>query len=155
DADRQPALAGAEGSVSRHPRSLAAPARSPAGLRVPSALPPHLRSVPHRASVAPRGPARRLGRLSPVMSAGLLEARRVTRIFGGGLFDRSSTLALDDFSLAIDSDRPSILAVVGESGSGKTTLGRLLLGLTAPTRGQVLYRGRDLQTMSRAEWRTF
>src|SRR6267143_3772147 len=85
----------------------------------------------------------------------LLEARRVTRIFGGGLFDRRSTLALEDFSLAIDRDRPSIIAVVGESGSGKTTLGRLLLGLTAPTRGQVLYKGQNLQTMSRADWRAF
>jgi len=85
----------------------------------------------------------------------LLEARRVTKIFGGGLFDRTSTLALDDFSLAIDGDRPSITAVVGESGSGKTTLSRLLLGLTAPTSGQVQYEGRDLQAMSRAEWRAF
>ena len=83
----------------------------------------------------------------------LLEVRGVTRIFGGGLFDRRSTLALEDFSLAIDSDRPSIIAIVGESGSGKTTLGRLLLGLTAPTRGQVLYKGQNLQTMSRADWR--
>jgi len=85
----------------------------------------------------------------------LLEARRVTRIFGGGLFDRRVTLALEDFSLAIEGDRPAIIAVVGESGSGKTTLGRLLLGLTAPTRGHVLYKGRDLQAMSRAEWRAF
>jgi len=85
----------------------------------------------------------------------LLEARHVTRIFGGGFFDRSSTLALDEFSLALDGDRPSIIAVVGESGSGKTTLGRLLLGLTTPTRGQVFYNGRDLQKMSRAGWRAF
>src|SRR5437899_9800639 len=85
----------------------------------------------------------------------LLEARRVTRSFGGGLVDRRATLALEDFSLAIDSDRPSIIAVVGESGSGKTTLGRLLLGLTAPTRGQVLYKGQNLQKMSRADWRAF
>jgi peptide/nickel transport system ATP-binding protein len=85
----------------------------------------------------------------------LVEARRVSKIFGGGLFDRTSTLALDDFSLAFDTDRPSITAVVGESGSGKTTLGRLLLGLTAPTRGQVLYQGRDLRTMPRADWRAF
>src|SRR5262249_54496348 len=85
----------------------------------------------------------------------LLEARRVTKIFGGALFDRMSTLALHDFSLAIDGDRPSITAVVGESGSGKTTLSRLLLGLTAPTTGTIYYEGRDLQTMSRAEWRAF
>ena len=85
----------------------------------------------------------------------LLEARRVTKVFGGGLFDRGATLALDDFSLAIDGNRPSITAVVGESGSGKTTLSRLLLGLTAPTAGEVHYEGRNLQAMSRAEWRAF
>ena len=85
----------------------------------------------------------------------LLEARHLTKIFGGGLFDRNSTVALEDFSLAIDSDRPSITAVVGESGSGKTTLARLLLGVVTPTRGQVLYKGQDLQRMAHADWRAF
>jgi peptide/nickel transport system ATP-binding protein len=42
---------------------------------------------------------------------------------------------------------------VGESGSGKTTLARLLLGLIAPTSGAVLYRGKDLRTLSHAERR--
>ncbi|HWT78839.1 MAG TPA: ABC transporter ATP-binding protein, partial [Candidatus Methylomirabilis sp.] len=85
----------------------------------------------------------------------LLEAHHVAKVFGGGIFDRSATVALEDFSLAIDGDRPSITAVVGESGSGKTTLARLLLGLVTPTRGKVLYQGRDLQTMSPADWRSF
>lgn len=85
----------------------------------------------------------------------LLEARHVTKLFGGGLLDRHSTVALADFSLALDSAQPSITAVVGESGSGKTTLARLLLGLVTPTRGQVLYQGQDLQKMSPAAWRAF
>jgi len=71
----------------------------------------------------------------------LLEARYLTKVFGGGVFDRKHTVALEDFSISIDGDQPSITAVVGESGSGKTTLARLLLGLVTPTRGQVLYRG--------------
>ena len=87
--------------------------------------------------------------------AALLEAKRLTKVFGGGLFDRNPTVALEDFSFAVDSDRPSITAVVGESGSGKTTLARLLLGLVTPTRGQVLYQGRDLRTMGQAQWRAF
>ena len=85
----------------------------------------------------------------------LLEARHATRLFRGGYFDRTSTLALDDFSLAIDGERPSIIAVVGESGSGKTTVARLLLGLTSPTQGQILYKGQELRTMSNEVWRAF
>jgi peptide/nickel transport system ATP-binding protein len=89
------------------------------------------------------------------MMTPLLEARQVTKIFAGGILDRHSTMALEDFSLALDSAQPSITAVVGESGSGKTTLARLLLGLVTPTRGQVLYQGLDLRTMSHADWRAF
>src|SRR5215510_809683 len=85
----------------------------------------------------------------------LLEARHMTKLFSSGLLDRHATVALEDFSLAIDSERPSITAVVGESGSGKTTLARLLLGLVAPTRGQVLYQGQNLQNMSHATWYAF
>jgi oligopeptide/dipeptide ABC transporter ATP-binding protein len=55
--------------------------------------------------------------------------------------------ALRDVWVAIDQDRPSILAVVGESGSGKTTLARMLLGLVAPTTGRVLYHGDDLHRL--------
>jgi peptide/nickel transport system ATP-binding protein len=85
----------------------------------------------------------------------LLEARRVGKVFGGGVMDRGHTVALDDFSLPIDADKPSITAIVGESGSGKTTLARLLLGLVTPSQGQVLYRGKDLARLSAAERRAF
>jgi peptide/nickel transport system ATP-binding protein len=58
-------------------------------------------------------------------------------------------------SLALAEGRPSITAVVGESGSCKTTLASLLMSIMTPTEGQVSYRGRDLATMSRRQWRTF
>ena len=86
----------------------------------------------------------------------LLEAQRVTKIFGGGgLLNRTSITALADFSMTIGGDAPSITAVVGESGSGKTTLARLLLGLIAPTEGHVHYKGKDLQSLSGEESREF
>ncbi|MDY6878078.1 MAG: ABC transporter ATP-binding protein [Chloroflexota bacterium] len=85
----------------------------------------------------------------------LLEARHVTKIFGGGLIKRNRTLALEDFSLSIGSGQPSITGVVGESGSGKTTMARLLLGLESPTQGKVLYKGKGLSRLSRTEWRAF
>jgi peptide/nickel transport system ATP-binding protein len=88
--------------------------------------------------------------------APLLEARHVTKIYGGGLIDRKNvTVALSDFSLSISGDRPSITAVVGESGSGKTTLARSLLGLATPTHGEVRYRGTNLQSLSNKQQRRF
>src|SRR5919199_3725376 len=84
-----------------------------------------------------------------------LEGRHLGKVFGGGIFSRTHTRALVDFSLRVDADPPSITAIVGESGSGKTTLARLLLGMTAPTTGEVLYKSKPLPTLTGAERRAF
>ena len=86
----------------------------------------------------------------------LLEARHVTKVFGGGgIRKQPGNVALRDFSFHVDEAPPAITAVVGESGSGKTTLARLLLGLAEPTSGEVLYRGKDLRGLSREERKRF
>ncbi len=87
--------------------------------------------------------------------APLLEARNVSKVYGGGLFNRKHNVALESASVAIQEDKPSIIAVAGESGSGKTTLARLLLGLTPPSTGQILYRGQDLWRLDNQQRRTF
>ncbi|MDP2950655.1 MAG: ABC transporter ATP-binding protein [Chloroflexota bacterium] len=85
----------------------------------------------------------------------LLEAHNLTKVFGGGLLSRRRTVALDNISLVISGDRPSVISIAGESGSGKTTLARLLLGITHPSSGRVLYRGKELKKLSREEWKVF
>jgi ABC-type glutathione transport system ATPase component len=45
------------------------------------------------------------------------------------------------------------VALVGESGSGKSTLGRVVLGLTAATRGSVYLEGEDITRVSGARRR--
>jgi peptide/nickel transport system ATP-binding protein len=88
-------------------------------------------------------------------SPSLLEVRDVSKRFGGGLFKKRYMTALDGFSMTVSADRATITAIAGESGSGKTTLARLILGMLAPSRGQILFKGRDLGQMSARGRREF
>ncbi len=87
------------------------------------------------------------GTAPPAHGTALLEARGIGKVFGGGLFSKRRTIALEDFTFRVETEPPSITAIVGESGSGKTTLARVLLGLAEPSTGAVLYRGKDLRTL--------
>lgn len=60
-------------------------------------------------------------------------------------YDPNSPPVLRDISLAIEPGQK--VALVGRTGSGKSTLGLLLLGLQAPTEGEVRYDGMPLQEL--------
>jgi putative ABC transport system ATP-binding protein len=67
------------------------------------------------------------------------------------MFQRGGTLirAVDGVDLTIDSGE--IVAIEGPSGSGKTTLLQLLGTLDRPSAGQVLFEGRDVNTLGDRE----
>jgi ABC-type glutathione transport system ATPase component len=71
----------------------------------------------------------------------------------GFRYRRAAAAALDDVSFAVEEGQS--LGLVGESGAGKTTALSLLLGLTRPTSGEVLFDGRRLDPRDRAQVRTF
>ena len=82
----------------------------------------------------------------------LFEVRNVSKIFRSGpVWQREITRAVDNVSFALPDTRPTITGIVGESGSGKTTLAMMLLGHVHPSSGQIVFRGKDLATMSRKE----
>jgi peptide/nickel transport system ATP-binding protein len=89
----------------------------------------------------------------------LLELKNITKDFGigGGLGfgEKKSIKAVDNVSFTISGEKPTILALVGESGSGKTTITRIILGLLAPTSGQILYEGKDVRYWIKKERKAY
>ncbi len=65
----------------------------------------------------------------------------------------SATAALDGVSFAVEAGHS--VGLVGESGAGKTTLLSLLLGLSSPTSGEVLFDGERLDLKNRGRMRGF
>lgn len=90
-------------------------------------------------------------------STNVLEVRDVTKEFHIPTpgFQRAYIAAVDQVSLALHEKPAQIVSLVGESGSGKTTLARMMLGLTPPTRGQILYRDKLVSDLSKEEWWDF
>ena len=80
----------------------------------------------------------------------LLEIKNISKVFGHGL---ERVVAVDNVSFEVDRDE--IVSFVGQSGSGKTTIARMLLGLLAPTSGNILYRNYDITNYSNREKRFY
>ncbi len=75
------------------------------------------------------------------------EVRRTFRSGSGVL------KAVDGIDFTLQED--SVLALVGESGCGKSTVARLVLRLTEPSSGAVLFRGKNIFSMDRPEMKAF
>ena len=65
----------------------------------------------------------------------LLELRKLTKHFGG-------VIAVNELDLTIESGE--IVGLIGPNGAGKTTVFNLISGVLAPSKGQVLFRGKDI-----------
>jgi ABC-type oligopeptide transport system ATPase subunit len=77
----------------------------------------------------------------------------VSKVFQATGRRRAVTRALRKVSFDIHAGE--VVTLIGESGSGKTTLGRIVLRLTAPTSGSVLFEGSNIADFERAGLRDY
>ncbi len=85
----------------------------------------------------------------PESVAPLMQVVNLTKVFGSG---KNEVVAVDDISFSILSGE--IISLLGESGSGKTTTARMLLRLSNPTRGRILFDGQDIAELKGIDyWR--
>ncbi|RMS12311.1 Peptide ABC transporter ATP-binding protein, partial [Pseudomonas coronafaciens pv. garcae] len=128
--------------------------RRPAGSQPQSHDPLPVRHGERRARVVPRGHylmTRQALNIS-VKKDIALELCDIRREFSisRGFFKPNATLkAVDGVSLRLM--RGETLGLVGESGCGKSTLAKMLLGLLAPSSGDVLVNGKHLAGTDRKE----
>ena len=84
----------------------------------------------------------------------LIELQNVYKAFKvGSYFSKKLVYAVEDISFTLN--QGEILALAGESGCGKTTTGKMAVGLLRPTKGKVLYNGKDIWKLKKEESREF
>lgn len=80
----------------------------------------------------------------------LLEVRDLKKHFTvSGKKGKRTVYALNGVSFSVKEGQT--FGLVGESGCGKTTAGRVIMGLTDPTAGQVIFDGVEITTLSKQE----
>lgn len=81
----------------------------------------------------------------------MLEVKDLKKSFSKGVVNKKILKAVDGVSFTIR--ERETFGLVGESGCGKTTVGRLVLRLTEPNSGHVIFNGIDLIDLNKSDMR--
>lgn len=76
----------------------------------------------------------------------IIEVRDLMKVYRKG---ETEIPALDHLSFSVK--KGDFISIVGRSGSGKSTLLNLIGGLDSPTRGAIIFKGKDISGLSRKD----
>lgn len=72
----------------------------------------------------------------------MLELSHVHKVYRVGAFGGEKLRAVRDVNLTVEPGE--VVSLIGESGSGKSTIGKMVLGLTGISSGQIRFEGEDV-----------
>ncbi|WP_040214025.1 ABC transporter ATP-binding protein [Clostridium polynesiense] len=81
----------------------------------------------------------------------LMELKDISMDFKGRGKEKIGALV----GVNLDIKEGEIIAVVGESGCGKTTLGKIIAGVHEPTEGELLFKGKNIKSLNKKEFREY
>lgn len=79
----------------------------------------------------------------------MIKFNNVTKIYTGHSSNESQITVLQDISFEVKEGE--FVSIIGKSGAGKTTLTRLILGLEAPTFGEVYFKDKNVHSLDPLE----
>lgn len=79
----------------------------------------------------------------------MLRVERLSKVYRSGTFGGELKPALRQ--VTFDIDEGEVVSLIGESGSGKSTLGKIILRLTAPSGGHIVFQGTEVGAMGKAQ----
>lgn len=92
-----------------------------------------------------------------MMNKTLMNIRSLKKVFklSSGIFNarERNLVAVNDVNL--DIEKGETLGLVGESGCGKSTLAKIIVRLEKPSAGNVLFCGKDIASLNRAELKAY
>lgn len=83
----------------------------------------------------------------------LLKVDNASMVFDNKSNKKQKVTVLSDINLEINEGE--IVAVVGESGCGKTTLGKMIVGVHKPTKGNIIFKGKNISKLKKGDFKDY
>ncbi len=79
----------------------------------------------------------------------LLQAYNISKEYKMGIWSNKKIKAVDNFSIEVKNSES--IGLIGQSGCGKSTVARIITKLINPTKGEILFNGKNIVSLNKRE----